>query len=128
MQSNLPAEFLPQLFARLFKEKSPKFYQIIRDNSLWFSVASILVPLFVTYWLPGFGVTVPAWLTFANSQVVAICTFLAGLGAGSAVVASTTIQGASPPLASDKPSTEEQLLAKLSAMQQEIDALKAGKS
>lgn len=104
----MSTEFLPQLFERLFKEKTPTFYAIIRKNSLWFTVLVVAFPFVVTDILPNmFGVQAPQWLTYLNTKAVIVFSALAGMGLGSAGVASTTITKASPPLASDSPTAEE---------------------
>lgn len=118
----MSTEFLPQLFERLFKEKTPKFYEIIRRNSLWFTIAMVVLPIFVTDVLPNmFGVQAPQWLSYLNTKAVIVFSVLAGMGLGSAGVASTTITKASPPLASES-LTKQELVEKMVALQEQYDA------
>lgn len=122
--NQLPVTFWPQLFARFGKD-SPKFYQLIIKNGLLFTALAVLFPFVVTDLLPGIGIAVPAWLTYANTKVVAICTFLAGLGVGGAVVGGTTIQTReTPPLVTDAAALENpDLAAKVAYLEGQVAEL-----
>lgn len=122
----LPVDFWPQLIARLFGQSTPKFYQIIRDNSILFAGVAMVLPWFTSEFLPNLGINVPQWLTYSSTMFVAGCWYLAGIGTGGAGVAQSTIQTPStPPLASEiKKITVEELAAELAQLKAERAAEK----
>ncbi len=125
----LPQTFWPQILARL-GEKSPRLYKIIITNSIWFTVACAALPFVVTDVLPGIGVVVPMWLTYANTKLVIVFSALAGVGIGSMAVSATTVQtAATPPLATDVPADANTLLLeRLATIEHELAEIKNAKS
>ena len=86
----------------------------------------------ILYWvinsvLPGIGAEVPLWLSFSQSQLIGLASFLGGLGLGAFGVANATIQTPStPPLATEKPDepTIRDVLTVMAQMQNQINEVR----
>jgi hypothetical protein len=128
--NQIPAQFFQQLIARLKTDK-PRFYRIIQTYAIYAPVASWGLTWLVSTALPGMGGTIPKWLDFAYSQVLAFNMLITGLGLGGAFVAQTTIVTPSTPelaTAPTKADKEQEVLTLLQEMRSELDELKRPKA
>lgn len=119
--NQLPENFWPQLFARIFKAQSPRFHKLIMEYSVYITAAVFIAPYIIQDMVPGMGWAVPQWLLYLSNKLIEIRPYVMGAGAGSIFAASTTIKDAAPPLASDKPEPEtiESLTRQLRELQAE---------